>query len=76
MGLAFPLDPSPLQLMCYIHTSVLTMLNKKLATHTSKALSGITFGHGIWNQRERFVTKLWNIIQEKVNLLDIDYKKV
>jgi len=34
-----------------------------------------TFGPGIWNQREHFVTKLWNNIQEKINLLDIDYKK-
>jgi hypothetical protein len=34
------------------------------------------FGPKIWNQREHFVTKLWNNIQEKINVLDIDYKKV
>jgi hypothetical protein len=34
------------------------------------------FGPSVWNQRETIVAKLWNDIQEKINVLDIDYKKV
>jgi hypothetical protein len=33
------------------------------------------FGQSVWNQREEMVTKLWNDIQEIINILDIDYKK-
>ncbi|MGA2060236.1 MAG: hypothetical protein ABSG67_07115 [Thermoguttaceae bacterium] len=54
-----------------IHTSVdLGSLSESVKAHYLKR-----FGPSLWNQREEIVTKLWNDIQEKVNVLDIDYKK-
>ena len=55
-----------------IHTSVdLGSLSESVKAHYLKR-----FGPSVWNQREEIVTKLWNDIQEKINVLDIDYKKV
>jgi hypothetical protein len=55
-----------------IHTSVdLGSLSESVKAHYLKR-----FGPSVWNQREEIVTKLWNDIQAKINVLDIDYKKV
>jgi hypothetical protein len=55
-----------------IHTSVdLGSLSESVKAHYLKR-----FGPSSWNRREEIVTKLWNDIQDKINVLDIDYKKV
>jgi hypothetical protein len=55
-----------------IHTTVdLGSLSESVKTYYDNR-----FGPSIWSQREKFVTKLWNDIQEKINAFDIDYKKV
>ena len=55
-----------------IHTSVdLGSLSESVKAHYLKR-----FGPSVWNQREEIVTKLWNDIQEKINVLDVVYKKV
>jgi hypothetical protein len=55
-----------------IHTSVdLGSMSESVKAHYLER-----FGPSVWNQREAIVAKLWNYIQEKINFLDIDYKKV
>jgi hypothetical protein len=55
-----------------IHTSVdLGSLSESVKAHYLKR-----FGPAAWNRREEIVTKLWDDILEKINALDIDYKKV
>jgi len=55
-----------------IHTAVdLGSLSESVKAYYLK-----TYGPDIWKQRERIVVKLWNDIQEKINRLDLDYKKL
>lgn len=61
-----------LVLIPIIHTSVnLGSMSESIKAHYLKQ-----FGPSVWNQREEIVAKLWKDIQEKINVLDIDYKKV
>ena len=61
-----------LLLIPIIHTSVdFGSLSESVKAHYLKR-----FGPSSWNQREVIVATLWNDIQEKINVLDIDYKKV
>ncbi len=54
-----------------IHTSVdLGSMSESVKEHYLKR-----FGPSVWNRREEIVAKLWNDIQEKINVLDVDYKK-
>jgi len=54
-----------------VHTSVeLGSLSESVKAYYLKK-----FSPEIWNQREQMVAKLWSDIKEKINCLDIDYKK-
>ena len=54
-----------------VHTSVdLGSLSESVRDHYLKR-----FGPSAWNQREEIVGRIWNDIQEKIDVLDIDYRK-
>jgi hypothetical protein len=55
-----------------IHTSVdMGSLSEAVRTHYVK-----TFGPEVWSQREQVVAGLWNAIQERIWILNVEYGRV